>query len=224
MHIGLIGGIGPAATVFYYERIAAVFAAASQPLHLTIAHTSALELSRNVAAGHAQKQAAEFTRVTEQLAGAGAEAVAITSMGGHFCAKDFATQSPLPMIDGPSAVADLLSQRGIRRVGILGTRIVMQTHLYGALNKLDPVAPIGADLSQVNDDYVTIAIAGMAPPAERERLLAAGKALVRDQGAEAVLLGGTDLNLVFDGSVSDYPVVDSAAAHADAIIARALTS
>ncbi|PON10327.1 aspartate/glutamate racemase family protein, partial [Candidatus Entotheonella serta] len=41
MHIGLIGGIGPAATVFYYERIVQAFAAAEQPLHLTIGHTSA---------------------------------------------------------------------------------------------------------------------------------------------------------------------------------------
>lgn len=222
MHIGLIGGIGPAATVFYYERIAAAFAAAGQPLHLTIAHTSALELSRNVAAGRAQEQATEFKRVTAQLAAAGADTVAITSMGGHFCADVFAPQSPLPLIHGPSAVADHLNRKGIRRIGILGTRIVMQTHLYGALSQLDPVAPAGDDLAQVNDDYVAIAIAGKAAPAERERLLAAGTALVRDQGAEAVLLGGTDLNLVYDGSGFDHPVVDSAAVHADAIIGHGL--
>jgi aspartate racemase len=36
MHIGLIGGIGPAATVFYYERMVRAFAAVEQPLHLTI--------------------------------------------------------------------------------------------------------------------------------------------------------------------------------------------
>ena len=144
-------------------------------------------------------------------------------MGGHFCAGVFAAKSPLPLIDGPSAVANHLNQRGIRRIGILGTRIVMQTCLYGALSELDPVTPLGADLSQVNDDYVAIAIAGKAAPAERERLLAAGTALVRDQGAEAILLGGTDLNLVYDGSGFDHPVVDSAAVHADAIIARGLS-
>jgi aspartate racemase len=55
MHIGLIGGIGPAATVFYYERIVQAFDAAAQPLHLTIAHTSARTLSRNVAAGRAEE-------------------------------------------------------------------------------------------------------------------------------------------------------------------------
>lgn len=222
MHIGLIGGIGPAATVFYYERIVQAFAAAEQPLHLTIAHTSALTLSRNVATGRADAQAAEFNRVTGQLAAAGAEVVVITSMGGHFCAQAFAALSPLPIINGPESVAAYLKQQGIRRIGILGTRVVMETHLYGVLSELEPVVPIGSDLTQVNDDYVAMATAGAATPDQRERLLAAGERLVRDQGAEAVLLGGTDLNVVYDRVSLDFPVIDSAAVHVDAIVNMAL--
>jgi aspartate racemase len=224
MHIGLIGGIGPAATVFYYERIVQAFAATEQPLYLTIAHTSALTLSRNAAAGRAAEQAAEFNRVTAQLAAAGADVVVITSMGGHFCAKEFAAISPLPMINGPEAVADYLKQKGIRRIGILGTRVVMETCLYGALSGLDPVAPAGDDLTRVNDDYVAMAIAGAATPDQRERLLAAGKSLVRDQGAEAILLGGTDLNVVYNGVAFDFPVIDSALVHLNAIVSAALQS
>jgi aspartate racemase len=224
MHIGLIGGIGPAATVFYYEHIVQAFAAAEQPLHLTMAHTSALTLARNVAAGRVDEQAAEFNRVTGQLAAAGAEVVVITSMGGHFCAQAFTALSPLPMIHGPDAVADHLKQQGIQRVGILGTRVVMQTCIYGALGELDPVAPLGHDLAQVNDDYVAVAIAGVATPAQRERLLIAGERLVRDQGVEAVLLGGTDLNVVYDGIALDFPVIDSAAVHVEAIVHTALAN
>ena len=223
MHIGLIGGIGPAATVFYYNRIEQAFASAGAPLHLTIGHTSALALSQNVAAGRATEQATEFVRIANQLAAAGADTVAITSMGAHFCAPEFEAQSPLPLIDGPSAVAQHLARLGIRRIGILGTRIVMQTCLYGALGAHDPVAPAGEDLIRADADYVAVAIAGRASPEQRERLLAAGDALVRDQGADAVLLGGTDLNLVFDGTGFDHTVIDSAAAHADAIVTLART-
>ena len=224
MHIGLIGGIGPAATVFYYERIVQAFAASAQPLHLTIAHTSALTLSRNVAAGQAEAQAIEFNRVTDQLAAAGADVVVITSMGGHFCTKEFATLSRLPMINGPDSVADYLRQQGIQRVGILGTRVVMQTCLYGALSEFHPIVPKGSNLTQVNDDYVAMAIAGAATPSQRDRLLAAGKNLVHKQGAEVVLLGGTDLNLVYDSANLDFPVIDSAMVHVDAIVNVALTT
>lgn len=224
MHLGLIGGIGPAATVFYYERIVRAFIAADQHLSLTIAHTSALTLARNMAANHAAAQAAEFHRVTLHLAAAGAEVVVITSMGGHFCAKEFAALSPVPMINGPDAVAAYLKQQERRRVGILGTRVVMQTSLYGALNEFVPIAPRGNDLVQVHEDYIAVALAGAATPAQRERLLAAGKKLVREQGAEIVLLGGTDLNVVYDGVDLGFPVVDSAAIHVDAIVNAALAT
>jgi aspartate racemase len=222
VHIGLIGGIGPAATVVYYPHIVSGLARVGQPLHLTIAHTSAATLSHNVSTGQAEPQAAEFARLTEQLAAAGADVVAITSMGGHFCADEFAARSCLPILNGPRSVAEHLRAQGIHRVGVLGTRIVMQTHLYGALAQLDPVTPIGDELAEVNDDYIAIAIAGAATISQRERLVAAGERLVRDQGAEAVLLGGTDLNLVFDGKAFDFRVVDSALVHADAIISAAL--
>jgi aspartate racemase len=223
MHIGLIGGIGPAATVFYYDRIVRAYDAAEQKLELTIAHTSARVLSANVNAGRAEEQAAEYLRVTRQLAAAGAHAVAITSMGGHFCVCEFAAISPLPIINGPMAVADRLKALGLQRVGILGTRVVMQTELYGSLRDLDPVVPARALLEQVNDDYVAIAIAGQANSEQRQRLMDAADRLIQKQGASAILLGGTDLNLVFDEALKlGYPVIDSAAIHVDAIVATAL--
>lgn len=222
MHIGLIGGIGPAATVFYYERIVRAFADADQALQLTIGHTSVKDLARNNSEGRRQEQAEEYARVTRQLAAAGADRVVITSMGGHFCAAEFAAISPLPMIDGPAATADYLKQQGIRRIGILGTRVVMETALYGALANIEAVVPQGDALAQVHDDYLAVAVAGVALPEEGARLLEAGASLVRDQGAEAVLLGGTDLSLVYDGAEVDFRVIDSAAAHADAIVQVAL--
>ncbi len=223
MHIGLIGGIGPAATVVYYERIVAAFAAAKAPLDLTIGHTSALALSRNVASGKADEQAMEFKRITDQLVAAGATAVAITSMGGHFCATQFAALSPLPVISGPQAVARYLKQQGISRIGVLGTRVVMETGLYGALSELDPVVPDAQTLGQVNDDYVAIAVAGVATREQRDRLLEAGRNLITTQGAEAVLLGGTDLSLVYGDASLDFAVIDSALIHVDAIVDAALS-
>jgi aspartate racemase len=99
----------------------------------------------------------------------------------------------------------------------------MQTALYGSLRDLDPVVPAGALLQQVNDDYVAIAIAGQANAEQRRRLLDAGDRLIEKEGASAILLGGTDLNLVFDEALElGYPVIDSAAVHVDAIVAAAL--
>jgi aspartate racemase len=126
------------------------------------------------------------------------------------------------MIDGPRAVADCLEAECIKRIGILGTRIVMETALYGALHELSVVTPTGAQRQQVNDDYVAMAIAGAATPDQRERLIGAGAELVRERGAQAILLGGTDLNLVYRDANPGFRVIDSAALHADAIVRTAL--
>jgi len=50
MHIGLIGGIGPAATDFYYRRLIATFTARKSQLELTIAHADTPTLLDNLAA------------------------------------------------------------------------------------------------------------------------------------------------------------------------------
>ncbi|MGK0169450.1 MAG: aspartate racemase [Gammaproteobacteria bacterium] len=67
-----------------------------------------------------------------------------------------------------------------------------------------------------------MATTGAATTAQRERLVAAGARLASEQNAQAVLLGGTDLNLVYDDNTLNVPVVDSAKVHGDAIVKAAL--
>ncbi len=102
-------------------------AGTGKPLHLTIGHTDVHGLVANVEANRPDLQAAEYRRIAEQLAAAGAERVAITSMGGRFCAPEFAAISPLPLINGPGAVAAYLQAEDLSKVGLIGTRVVMQT-------------------------------------------------------------------------------------------------
>jgi aspartate racemase len=77
-------------------------------------------------------------------------------------------------------------------------------------------------LAQVNDDYVATAIAGTALSPQAERLLEAGRRLAKEQGADVVLLGGTDLSLVYDDAADDFAVIDSALVHVSAIANAAL--
>lgn len=67
MHIGLIGGIGPAATDFSWRRLITTFAGANTPLELTIVHADAPTLLRNLAANEAQAQVAIYLRLTSAL-------------------------------------------------------------------------------------------------------------------------------------------------------------
>jgi aspartate racemase len=224
MHIGLIGGIGPKATSFYYQRIVQLFGSAGRPLRLTIAHTDIGFLAKNMASGNKQAQALEYKRLTEELAGAGADRVAITSLGGSFCADQFAPLSPLPLMDGPLAMAEHLRASGLKRVGILGTTAVMGSRLYGKLDGVCETLSPADDGTEASDeahaDYAQVAMSGEVTAEQRSRLFSAAQRLC-DRGAQAVLLGGTDLSLVFDGSET-VPVIDSAEVHVQAIVREAL--
>lgn len=216
MHIGLIGGIGPAATDFYHRGLIERHHAANIPLDLTIAYANVRDMSRNMGDQRPDRQAEIFARLIGHLKGAGAAAAAVTSMGGHFCIKELEPISPLPLINGLDPVNDTINQRGLKRVGIIGTRVVMSTKLYGKITKAEVIAPEGDEFERVQQCYVDMASIGVVNDRQRQTFFEAGRRL-GNRGAEAVLLGGTDLFLASAGHDCGFPVIDCADVHVDAI-------
>jgi aspartate racemase len=222
MQIGLIGGIGPAAQDYYTRLLIAHFAAAKAPLEMTTVHADTPTLLANLACGQRAEQAEIFGRLAGRLVVAGAAFVAVTSIAGHFCRQEFAIRSPLPVVDMLDAVATHINQLGLSRIGILGTRTVMQSQFYGGLANVAVVAPASAQLDEVHESYVAMAAAGRVTAVQRDVFTTAAEELIEHHGAQAILLGGTDLALVFDEATSPYPVIDCAAVHARTIAHRAL--
>jgi aspartate racemase len=220
MHIGLIGGIGPAATEFYYRGLIARHERAGSQLDLTIVHADVYELTSNAANGEPRKQAEIFAKLIARLAAAGAGAAAVTSMTGHFCIHELESISPLPIIKAIPEVAAAIERKNLKTVGILGTRTVMGTKLYGGLSGATVVVPQGEAFDEVHTNYVDMALAGRVTQAQRDVFFSNGRRLCQEQGAEAVLLGGTDLCLAFADRDCGFPVMDCADVHVDALYER----
>jgi aspartate racemase len=220
MHIGLIGGIGVAATEFYYRGLIARLERLGTALDLTIVHADVYELTQNAANGEPRKQAESFVRLIARLAAAGAGAAAVTSMTGHFCSRELEAVSPLPLINAIPEVDAALRRRNLKTVGILGTRTVMGSKIYGGISAAAVVLPQGDAFDLVHTNYVEMALAGRVTQAQREVFFSVGRRLCQEQGAEAVLLGGTDLCLAFQDRDCGFPVIDCADVHTDAIYER----
>jgi aspartate racemase len=217
MHIGLIGGIGPAATEFYYRGLVARHAHAVKAMELTIVHADGRQLSQNASKGDAATQAQIFLNLVSRLAAAGAETAAITSIGGHFCVNELAAISPIPILNAIPEIATEILRRGFRKVGLLGIRRVMDSRLYGGITSADVVVPQGAACDAAHQHYLAMALSGRATDQQRTDLFAIGQSLCQDQGADVVLLAGTDLFLAFDGRPCGFPVLDCAEIHMDAL-------
>lgn len=218
MHIGLVGGIGVAASVVYYQRLAAAMEAKGAKLRMTLSHGDIHTLIKNNLADIRAPQARIFADQIAELKGAGAEVAALTSLGAHYCFDELVAMSPLPLVSAVTPLDRYFLENGIRRVGLLGTRVVMRTRLYGQLEQTEAVA-LDAEIETLGQSYQDVAVAGTCKPAQREMFLDAGRRMVEEQGAEAIVLAGTDLNLAFDGQDPGYPVIDSLDVHV-ALLAR----
>jgi len=189
MHIGLIGGIGPGATDFYYRRLISTFSGKNATLELTIVHADTPTLLSNLARNDGAAQTAIYIRLTNRLVSATAECVGVTSIAGHFCIDDFKAVSALPVVDMIAEVSRAVETRGLKRIGIIGTRTVMETRFYGRITSAEIVPPSGPDLDDVHQAYISMAASGFVTEDQRSIFNAVSHRLVEDQGAEAIMLG-----------------------------------
>lgn len=216
MHIGLIGGIGPAATALYHRRLTG---AVPDGLNLTIVHADIRTLLANAASGDAEAQADIFAALIDRLRAAGAEVATITAIGGHFCLKETAAKSSLPLVSAIAPLGAHLTSEGIGTVGLLGTAFAMRSRLFGRLTGLEIITP-GDRIDAVGTAYGEMAVAGHCTVEQRNLFVGAGQAMMAE-GADAVALVGTDLALAFDGVDTGYPVIDAIDPHVTHLAALA---
>lgn len=217
MHIGLVGGIGVAATIVYYQRLTAAVEKLGGTLDLTIVHADVHELIRTNLADDRATQAASYARLLDRLHAAGCDCAAITSLGGHFCFDETVPLSPLPLVSAVTPLDAFFATEGLGTVGLLGTRVVMRTRLYGQLPRTRAIA-LDDEIDDIGQTYQDVAVAGSCTEAQRALFLDAGRRMM-DRGAEAIVLAGTDLNLAFDGQAPGYRVIDALDVHVD-VLAR----
>lgn len=212
MHIGLIGGIGPAATIVYYQRLCARMRDLGAPLELTIVQADVNTLIRHNLADQREEQAVIYAALIDRLKAAGAECVGITSLGGHFCFDETARLASLPLVSAVAPLDDHFARLGIGCVGLLGTRVVMRTRLYGQLRRTQAVA-CDDDIERLGQTYQDVAVTGRCTDEQRALFFDAGRRMIEEQGAEAIVLAGTDLGLAFDGYDPGYRVIDALDVH-----------
>ena len=223
MQIGLIGGIGPAATDYYYRSLIAEFANRQETLDLTIVHADTPTLLDNLERNDIEAQVAIYSRLADRLVSAGAECVVVTSIAGHFCIDTFKEISPLHVVDMLTEVNEAIKARKLDRVGILGTRTVMETRFYSGISTAEVIPPSGNTLDNVHSAYVEMAASGSVTSSQRTVFDSACKQLFKEAEVDAIMLGGTDLALVYGERQTDFPLVDCAAIHVKAVV-RTVTS
>jgi len=221
--LGLVGGLGPFATTHYYSALVRDIEAKGYIPRLIVAHADADFARSFVERGDIDGLAHYLANLTKQTAAGGAEVTAFVAITPHICVQQFVLLSPLPFIDMVSEVADEVRRRGLKRIAMLGTRFTVESRMFGRIGDVEVVMPKPDEMDFIHRAYLDM-VAERHTPQQVEGLRRLAHTFVKRDGAEMVLLAGTDLMMEFNAANIDFPALDCAALHIEAIIKRLLAS
>ncbi|MFO1329478.1 MAG: amino acid racemase [Rubrivivax sp.] len=218
--VGVLGGMGPLATIDFVAKLRAATPARTDQQHVPLVVSCIPQVPDRTAAfrGEGPSPLPALQDSGRRLVAAGAGLVVMSCNTAHLWFDELQASLGVPMLHlVDAALEDALARVGARgRIGLLATDATLASGLY--LNRRPPCAPQGlhwllptaAETSQ----WLMPGIAAVKAAQEVEAaalLGAAAQALVR-RGADALVLGCTELPLALDAARAGVPVVDAATA------------
>ena len=223
--LGIVGGLGPESTIDYYRRILEEWKRES-PLSSRSIIIDSLDVDRGLhLVEHDRAALVEYLAASlGRLAAAGADVAAMAANTPHVVFDELVARSPIPMVSIVEACADEAARRGLRRLGLLGTRFTMEGAFYPAVfarRGIAIIAPNDEERRWIHERYVGQMLKGVFLDETRDGVISVVKRLRRDQNIDGVIMGGTELTLLLSAPVvEDLPALDTTALHVAAIVQR----
>ena len=167
-----------------------------------------------------------LSQAARALQKGGADFLLICTNTMHKVAPVVQQQISIPLLHIADPTAKSVLSRGIRKIGLLGTRFTMQEDFYkGKLihdHGLEVLTPMDADMDMIHQVIFEELCLGLIRNASKEKYIAVIKRL-EAAGAEGVILGCTEIGLLIKQPDSPIPLFDTTGIHAEAAVEYALT-
>ena len=217
--IGLIGGMSWESTVPYYRMINEEVKNRLGGLHsakIVLYSVEFDEIERCQSSGDWEKSGNILGRAAQGLEAAGADFLLICTNTMHKVAPQVASMVHIPIVHIADATADELERAHIRRVGLLGTKYTMTQDFYKRIlidRGIEVVIPDGPDIETVNGIIFHELCVGEVREESRREFQRVIDGL-KENGAEGVILGCTEIGMLIRQSDSSLPVFDTTVIHA----------
>lgn len=227
--LGLIGGMSWESSAQYYRLI-------NEDVRRRLggAHSARLllwsldfaDIQQRQHAGDWDGLATDMIDAARRLQAGGAELLLICTNTMHLLSPQIEAACPLPLLHIADPTASAIVQTGVQRVGLLGTAFTMEQDFYrGRLATrfgLDVLVPDADDRRIVHDIIYRELIAGVVSPRSRQAYVEVIQRLVA-RGAQAIILGCTEIMLLVRPEDSPVPLFDTTTLHAHAAVEAALS-
>jgi aspartate racemase len=220
--LGLVGGLGVGATIHYYTELTKAHEARGRTLNFVMAHAETSRVFAYVQAEDRDGLAQYLAGFINRLRDAGADIAAIPAITPHYCMHELVTISPVPLVNIFDPLMHELTARSIRKAAVFGTRYVVESALYGFVKGCEIVQPAPEEVDLIHGIYTELLQQRKGSEEQRRKLTALANTLRQRDGVEAIIFAGTDLALLFNESNTEFPYLDCAALHIEAIVKRLL--
>lgn len=226
--IGLLGGMSWESSVGYYRAINEGVRHSLGALHsakIALYSVDFEPIEQLQHAGDWEETAKILTDAALKVQAAGADFLLICTNTMHKVAPQIEAAIDIPLLHIADATADVLVRRGIQKVGLLGTAFTMEQDFYkGRLSDrygLTVVTPHSDDRAIVHDVIYNELCLGQCHPASKAEYLRIIESLAQ-QGAEAVILGCTEIGMLVKQTDTDIELLDTTYIHAQKAVESAL--
>ena len=223
----MIGGMSWESTAEYYRLANELVRESRGGYHsarIVLTSVDFADVERLQVAGEWEVAGELLAAEARRLQAAGADLVVLCTNTMHKVADAVVGAIDVPFLHLADTTADAVRAASVRRVGLLGTRFTMEQPFYRdrlAEHGLDVLVPDEAGREVVHRVIYDELVHGVVRPESREAYVAVMAGLV-ERGAEGIVLGCTEIELLVGAEDTSVPVFPTTRLHVEAAVAAAL--
>ena len=226
--IGLIGGMSWESSAVYYNLINKKVKEILGGFHCAKSVMVTVEFDEIQRLQHIEdwkSLEAIMVKSAKQLEAAGADVVVLCTNTMHLCSPAIIQNITIPFLHIAEATGSKISELGLKKVALLGTRFTMEKDFYKTFIfekfGIEVIIPVKTEREIIHNTIYNELVQGLIKNESREIF----KQIISDleqQGAEGVILGCTEIPLLISNSDVNIPVFDTTAIHAEKAVEWAL--
>jgi len=221
---GIVGGMGPESTLDYYKLMVEHYRNGQDTGYpeLTIDIVDLKPILRFLEVGNRKGLADYVLDSIDRLVRAGCTFAALTSNTSHVVFPEVAARSPIPLISIVEVASDHATVMGLRRPALLATSFTVNAGFYQDVFRrrgLTILAPSPNEQAYLHQKYMDELVHGIVRDDTRAAFVRMANRLATEEGADALILGGTEIPLLLRGATEiKVPIIDTTLVHVKRLV------
>lgn len=226
--IGIIGGLGPEATVDYYRLIVDEYREKTNGQYPEVI-IYCLNMNQFVVCRMTVESSDKIKKwiahAIEAIHRSGADFALIASNTPHIVFEELQSHSPIPLISIVEETCKVAGHANVKRLALLGTKTTMDSDFYQSVftkNGIELVTPNEEEKEYINKKLFTEILYNKIIAKTRNRMLRIIERMIHEEHIEGVILGCTELPLILTKDEFGIPFLNTTKIHAHSAVQYSL--